>query len=133
MQEALLRLREEVKRFRAAEPVDCGTDKELFYNVTGEGWPAVVRETIAGSTILVAFDRSRRLTKTVERVDGTEPDAVRALLLGKSMVAEVAPGEDVRGLVGEFVETVGRFDGELAEAILKLRVAQMMFDADDVG
>jgi len=131
VKEALLRLREEVRRFRAAEPVDCGSDKELFYEATGAGWPAIVRETVAGSTILIEFDKQRTLTKTVEHVEPTEPSAVAALLLGKSMSTRVAADEDVRMLVADFVETVGRFEGELAEAILKLRVAQMMFDTDE--
>ena len=131
VKEALLRLREEVKRFRAAEPVDCGLDKELFYAVTAEGWPAIVRETVAGSTILVEFGKGRRITKTVERVEATEPAAVASLLLGKSMSATLGPDEDVRSLVDDFVETVGLFDGDLSEAILKLRVAQIMFDGDE--
>ena len=129
--EALLRLREEVKRFRSAEPVDCKTDKELFYEVTAEALPAVVRERFAGGTILITFDRSRTLTKSVESLDASEPAAVEALLLGKSMSRAVSPDEDVRPLVDDFVETVGFFEGDLAEAILKLRVAQMMFDSDD--
>jgi hypothetical protein len=129
--EALLRLRAEVRRFREAEPVDCGTDKELFYKVTAEGWPAVVRENVAGSTIRVDFDKERRLTKTVECVDDTEPEAVAALLSGKSMSARIEPGDNIRALVHDFVETVGLFDGDLSEAILKLRVAQMMFEQDD--
>ena len=57
--------------------------------------------------------------------------AVAALLLGKSMSAVAANASDVRRLAHDFVETVGLFDGELAEAILKLRVAQMMFDSED--
>lgn len=129
--EALLRLREEVKRFRAAEPVDCDFDKELFYDLTGKGWPAIVRETVAGSTILIEFDKSRTLRKTVEHVEPAEPPAVADLLLGKSMSTTIDPDEEVRTLVADFVETVGLFDGDLAEAILKLRVAEMMFDADE--
>ena len=133
VKEALLRLREEVKRFQASQPVDCGTDKELFYGVTAEGWPAVVRERFAGGAILIEFEKSRRLTKTVESLDPSEPPAVKALLLGKSMSAVAAPGEDIRRLVGDFVETVGLFEGELCDAILKLRVAQMMFDSEDAS
>ena len=129
--EALLRLREEVKRFRSAEPVDCETDKERFHEVTAEGLPAVVRERFAGGTILITFDRSRTLTKTVESLDASEPAALTALLLGKSMSHTVTPDEDMHRLVDDFVETVGFFEGDLAEAILKLRVAQMMFDSDD--
>jgi len=130
VKEALLRLAEEVKRFRAAEPVDCGTDKELFYKVTGDGWPAVVRERFTGGTILIEFDRSGKLTKTVESLDESEPPAVAALLLGKSMSAVATNASDIRRLAHDFIETVGLFDGELAEAILTLRVAQMMFDSD---
>jgi len=131
VKEALLRLGGEVKRFEAAQPADCGEDKELFVKVTAEGWPAVVRERVAGGVVLIEFDRERRLTKTVEALDPSEPEAVRSLLLGKSMSAIVPPAADLRRLVGDFVETVGHFDGELAEAILKLRVAQMMFETDE--
>jgi hypothetical protein len=131
VQEALLRLRDEVRRFHAAEPVDCGTDKDLFCEVTDEGLPALVREHFAGGTIVIEFDKARRLSKTVESLDPSEPEAVSALLLGKQMVTTVSPEEDLRRLVGDFVETVGRFDGELSEAILKLRVAQMMLDPED--
>ena len=131
VKEGLQRLTEEVSRFRAAEPVDCGTDKELFYKVTAEGWPALLRERFAGGTILIDFDRERKLTKTVESLDPTEPSAVQSLLLGKSMSAQVAPGNDLHKLVGEFVDTVGLFEGELSEAILKLRVAQMMFETEE--
>ncbi len=131
VKEALLRLRGEVGRFQAAEPVDCGTDKELFYEVTADSSPAVVRERFPGGTILIEFDKSRRLTKTVESLDSTEPPAVATLLLGKSMSRAVAPGEDIHRLVDDFVETVGLFEGELSEAILKLRVAQMMFDSEE--
>jgi hypothetical protein len=131
VKEALLRLAEEVKRFRDAKPVDCGSDKELFYKVTADGWPALVRERVVSGDILIEFDRSRRITKTVEGLDPAEPPAVAALLLGKSMSAVAAGADDVRRLTHDFVETVGFFDGELAEAILKLRVAQMMFDSDE--
>lgn len=130
VKEARLRLHEEVTRFQAAEPVDCGADKELFYKVTDEGRPAVLREKFAGGSILIEFDRNRRVTKTVERLDAGEPAAVRTLLLGKSMSAEAPGSDELRRLVDDFVETVGLFDGELADAILKLRVAQMMFDSD---
>lgn len=130
VREALLRLGEEVKRFESAQPVDCGEDKELFYKVAAEGWPALVRERFAGGGVLIEFDRERKLTKTVESLDPSEPDAVRNLLLGKGMRAVVPPGADLHKFAGDFVETVGNFDGELADAILKLRVAQMMFEAD---
>jgi len=131
VKEALLRLAEEVKRFRDAKPVDCGSDKELFYKVTADGWPALVRERVVSGDVLIEFDRSRRITKTVERLDPLEPQAVVELLLGKSMSAVAAGPDDIRRLTHDFVETVGFFDGELAEAILKLRVAQMMFDSDE--
>jgi hypothetical protein len=147
VQEALLRLAEEVKRFRDAKPVDCGSDKELFYKVTADGWPALVRERVVSGGVLIEFDpfghaqgrpepcrtgdRSGRITKTVESLDPLEPPAVAALLLGKSMSAVAATPDDIRRLTHDFVETVGFFDGELAEAILKLRVAQMMFDSDE--
>jgi len=131
VKEALVRLREEVRRFQAAEPADCGTDKELFYDVTADGSAAVLREAFADGTILIEFDKSRRLTKTVESLDPTEPQAVADLLLGKSMSRTVAPGEDLRPLVDDFSDTVALFEGELAEAILKLRVAPMMFDSEE--
>jgi hypothetical protein len=131
VQEALLRLRQEVKRFRAAEPLDCDEDKELFCRVTAEGWPASVRETFAGGTIRVEFGKDHTLRKTVESVDPSEPAEVANLLVGKSMTTVVQPGADFRKLATEFLETVGYFEGELREAILKLRVAQMLFEPGD--
>ena len=133
MDEALLRVRHEVKRFQAAEPVDCGVDKGLFCKVTAEGWPAIVREDFSGATIRIEFDKQHRLTKTVEKLDPGEPDAVRSLLVGKSMSCRVEPGVKIRPLVDGFVETVSQFDGDLREAILKLRVAQMLLDNDEKG
>jgi hypothetical protein len=47
------------------------------------------------------------------------------------MTANVAPGTDLHKLVGDFVDTVGQFEGELADGILKLRVAQMMFENEE--
>ncbi len=131
VKEALLRLGEEVKRFEKSEPVECAEDKELFFKVTDEGWPARVRERIAGGTVLIEFHRDRTLIKTVESLDPTEPDVVRQLLLGKSMTAAVPPGSDLRKYAGDFVDTVGYFDGELTDGILKLSVARMMFDTGD--
>ncbi len=145
VKEALLRLVDEAAKFEAAqssapaplreaesvEGVDCGEDKALFYHVAGDGRPALVRERFAGGTVLIRFDRDRLLTKTMESLDPSEPDAVRKLLLGKSMSAIVPPGADLAKLVGDFRDSVGQFEGDLADAILKLRVAQMMFEGDD--
>jgi hypothetical protein len=133
MDDALLRVRQEVKRFQSAQPVDCGTDKELFYKVTAEGWPAIVREGFGAATIRIEFDRQHRLTKSVDKLDPSEPEAVRTLLVGKSMSCEVRPGMKIRKLVDGFVETVSLFDGDLREAILKLRVAQMLLDDEKDG
>ena len=131
VKEALLRLREEVRRFRATEPVDCGTDKELFYKAASEGRPAVLRERFQGGVILIEFSRDRRLTKTVESLDPSEPSPMQEFLLGKSMSATVPVGGDLRRFVGDFRDSVSLFEGELAEAILKLRVAQMMFESEE--
>ena len=131
VKEALLRLASEVKRFESAAPADCGEDKELFFGAIAAGREALVRERFAGGTVVIRFDRESRLTKTVESLDPSEPEVVRNLLLGKSMSAVVTPGADLARLVGDFRDTVGHFEGELAEGILKLRVAQMMFESDD--
>lgn len=128
--EALVRLRDGVVRFKSSKAVDCGEDKELFFKATDDGWPATVREKFAGATVRTEFDQSRKLTKTVEKLDPSEPDEVRSMLLGKSMSRHVPYGRTLRKLAGDFVESVGDFDGELSEAILKLRIAQIVFDND---
>lgn len=123
-------LRARMERFQRADVVDCGTDKKRFVRLVKMGWPAVVRETFAGSTILIEHDRSGTLSKTLESMDPSEPAQLVHYLVGKAMIHRMTEGEAVSNLVESFSQSVPKFEGELKEAILKLRLAPMLLEEE---
>lgn len=126
--EALLRLRERTRRLADARTCDCGTDKKRFIKVTRAGWPALVRETFAGSVICIEFNRAGTLSKTVESLDPSEPPQLVNYLVGKTMLHPVKADDDISELINSFVRSIVHFEGELKDAFLRLRVAPMLLD-----
>ena len=126
--EALKLLRDRIRRLENAETRDCGTDKKHFVELTGMGWPAMVRETFAGGVIRVEYDNAGTLTKTLESLDPSEPQQLVDYLVGKSMTRQVQSGDDMGELVNSFVQSIVLFEGELKEAILRLRMAPMLLE-----
>jgi len=126
--DALIQMHDRIRRLTLVGTRDCGLDKRRFVELAGAGWPAVVHEHFAGGAIRVEFDRDGNLTKTLESLDPSEPRQLVDYLVGKTMTHHVYPGEDLGELVNSFVQSIAHFEGELKEAILRLRMAPMLLE-----
>lgn len=126
--EALDQMHERIRRLETAGMRDCGIDKKHFVELAGAGWPALVHETFAGGIIRVEFDNTGNLTKTLESLDPSEPRQLVDYLVGKSMAHHVQGEDDIGELVNSFVQSIAHFEGELKEAILRLRMAPMLLE-----
>ena len=116
---------------RECAVIDCGSDKRRFIELAESGWPVLLHESFAGGSVRVEYDRAGTLTKTLEALDPSEPKQLVSYLVGKAMVHQVTPEEDVGTLVNSFVQSIPHFQGELKDAILRLRMASMLLEEQE--
>ena len=121
VEDALERIHERIRRLETIGTRDCGTDKKHFVELAVNGWPALVHETFAGGIIRVEFDDSGKIVKTLESLDPSEPPQLVDYLVGKAMTHQVRAEDDIGELVNSFVQSIVHFEGDLKEAILRLR------------
>ena len=129
--EGLKLLHERLRRLADAQTVDCGADKQRFIDMVEIGWPALLHENFAGSTIRTEFNHTDAITKTVEALDPSEPEELVSYLVGKAMVHALAPDDDIGQLINSFVQSLAYFEGELKDAILRLRMAPMLLEEQE--
>ncbi|MDO8661065.1 MAG: hypothetical protein Q7K43_04195 [Candidatus Woesearchaeota archaeon] len=104
--------------FRASL-TNCGGDVACFGSLADQCKPAQYEGTIAGATVSVVA-RDCRLTKTIIALPETEPDAVKSIIVGKSMTC-VYPylGFD-KVYVTKITGNLQTCSGELVDAIRQL-------------
>jgi hypothetical protein len=107
---------------------DCGQDKVCFIDKANNCGKAAVRETIGTGTIITYATNNCVLTKSVETFAGDEPEDVVTFFKGKSMSCEYEKGSFDSILVDGISTGIDLCEGDLKDAILELRLAQISLE-----
>lgn len=107
---------------------DCGTDADCFIERANECNSARFEGTIGDGTIVEYSVEDCVLTKKISEFSDTEPEEVKSFFGEKEMICEYEKGNFNEDLIDGLSLGIDECEGELKDAIIELRLAQLSLD-----
>ena len=104
---------------------NCDYDKACFIEKANNCERAIVRDTIGDGSIVKYTSKDCILTKAFDEFSETEPEEVTSFFEKKEMTCSYTQGNFDPVLVESLPSGIDDCEGELKDAILELRIAQL--------
>ena len=108
---------------------DCGSDEDCFVEYANQCTPVKLSQTTEGTIFKYAtgvkyqVDSDCKLTKAIDKLDAQEPEEIRMMFEGKSMVCSYTKGDFNSDLVKTITKGLDVCDGPLKTAIYEMIIA----------